>query len=154
MKKLLAVFVTILMLGAGSVTAELHHKGQGTNSTIGKPGDPANVTRTIEITTVENRFKPAEITVNQGETIRFIVKNEGKKRHEMVIDTLENLKKHAKMMRANPEMKGTEPNRLDVGPGEQKELIWHFTESGIVNFACGYPGHFKGMHGKINVEIK
>lgn len=147
MKAFLIVFFTILMLGAASTFA-------GSNPAIGKPGDSAKVARTIEITAVDNRFKPSEINVKQGETIRFVVKNEGKKQHEMVIDTLDNLKQHAKLKRSNLDMNHEKFNLVDVQPGEQKELIWHFTESGMVDFACGYPGHFKGMRGKINVEIK
>lgn len=124
------------------------------HSLIGQPGNPAQVSRTIEIKMIENRFLPHEITIRQGETIRFLVKNEGKKHHEFTIDTIKNLKEHAKMMRAHPDMLHNEPNQLKVAPGEQKELIWHFTETGIVDFACPYPGHFKGMQGKIYVEKK
>lgn len=153
MKKLVIVFLTVLSLGVMSASASLndHHHG---DPSIGKPGDPAKVTRTIEIIAVENRFRPPEINVKQGETIKFIVKNEGKKRHEMVIDTMDNLKKHAKLKRADPDRKHEEANLVDVAPGEQKELVWHFTESGVIDFVCGYPGHFKKMRGKINVETK
>ena len=56
---------------------------------VGSPGDPAKVSRTIEITMVENRFKPSEINVKQGETIKFVLKNAGKKKHEMMIGTPE-----------------------------------------------------------------
>lgn len=154
MKKLVTIFFTILILGVVSVSAGSNNERHGTNPAIGKPGDPATVTRTIEIITVENRFRPSEINVKQDETIKFVVKNEGKKRHEMIIDTKDNLKKHAKLKRAHPDKKHEKANLVDVAPGEQKELIWHFTQSGVVDFACGYPGHFKGMRGKIIVETK
>ncbi|SDZ14813.1 cupredoxin domain-containing protein [Nitrosomonas sp. Nm58] len=157
MKKRAMVFVffSILMFWVVSASADLNHKQNGVNSpAIGKVGDPAKVTRTIEIKAMDNRFSPSEINVMQGETIRFIVKNEGMRRHEMVIDTLENLKEHAKMTRSNPGLIREDPNYVNLLPGEQKELVWNFTESGIVHFACGYPGHFKRMRGKINVEIK
>mgnify|MGYP001434154316 CR=1 FL=1 len=155
MKKHIAVFFSILMFWVVSASADLNHKHDDAYpAAIGEPGDPAKVTRTIEIKAFDNHFLPAEINVVQGETVRFIVKNEGLKRHEMVIDTLENLKEHAKITRSNPGLVREDPNYLNMLPGEQKELVWHFTESGIVHFACGYPGHFKGMRGKINVEIK
>ena len=155
MKKHITVFFSIMMFWVMSVSAGLNHNQHSINpSAIGKPGDPANVTRTIEITIMDNYFLPSKINVRQGETIKFIVKNEGMRRHEMVIDSLENLNKHAKMMRSNPGFISDSPNYVDMLPREQKELIWHFTESGIVNFACGYPGHFKGMRGKIYVEMK
>lgn len=155
MRKHIAVFFSILTFWVVSVSAGLNHNHHGANpSSIGKPGDPANATRTIEIKAIDNRFLPAKINVKQGETIRFLVKNEGMRRHEMVIDTMENLKKHAQMMRSNPGFTSDDPNYVDMLPNEQKEFVWHFTESGIVNFACGYPGHFKGMRGKIYVEMK
>ena len=155
MKKRIRVFFGFMMFWVVSVSAGLNHNQHGINpSIIGKPGDPVNVTRTIEIKTMDNHFLPSRINVKQGETIKFIVKNEGMRRHEMVIDSLENLKKHAQMMRSNPGLISEGPNFVDMLPREQKELVWHFTESGIVNFACGYPGHFKGMRGKIYVEMK
>ena len=124
------------------------------HSLIGQSGDAAQVSQTIEIKMIENRFIPDEITIKQGETIRFLVKNNRKKHHEFAIDAIENLKEHAKMMRAHPNMVHNDPNRIKVAPGEQKELIWQFTETGIVDFACPFPGHFKGMRGKIYVEKK
>ncbi len=125
------------------------------HATIGRPGNVANISRTINIEAYEYRFAPFEINVKQGETIRFIVRNTGKKRHEMMIDTPEHLKKHAKMMRSSSGMHHHEdPNKIVLYPGEEKELIWQFTQAGTIYFACPIPGHFKGMRGKIFVEEK
>ena len=52
---------------------------------IGKPGDLANVFRTIKITAIEYMFLPAEINVTQGETIKFVVENKGNKKQIMNI---------------------------------------------------------------------
>lgn len=152
MKKLLFMFYFILVSGASNTFADTSTHSE--HSLIGQPGDSAQVSRSIEIKMIENRFLPDAITIKQGETIRFLVKNDGKKQHEFAIDTIENLKEHAKMMRAHPSMAHNDPNRIKVAPGEQKELIWQFTETGIVDFACPFPGHFKGMRGKIYVENK
>jgi ribosome-associated GTPase EngA len=84
------------------------------HSLIGQSGDAAQVSQTIEIKMIENRFIPDEITIKQGETIRFLVKNDGKKHHEFAIDAIENLKEHAKMMRAHPNMAHNDPNRIKV----------------------------------------
>ncbi|MDQ3186572.1 MAG: cupredoxin family protein [Pseudomonadota bacterium] len=126
----------------------------------GSPGDPDKVSRTIEVTMVENRFKPSEIKVKQGETIKFMLRNTGKKKHEMMIATPEEIDKHGKMMKKftggeHPD----EPNMITVNPGKTGELVWHFTEAGLVSFACPLPGHFKGMNfsgmkGTIEVEAK
>jgi len=93
--------------------------------------------------------------VKQGETIKFMLKNTGKKKHEMVIGTPEELDKHAKMMKKFPDMEHSdEPNVITVDPGKTGELIWQFTEAGTVNFECPLPGHSKGMRGTVLVEAK
>ena len=121
----------------------------------GNPGNSAQVSRTIEVTMEDNRFKPSEINVKQGETIKFMLKNTGKKKHEMVIGTPEELDKHAKMMKKFPDMEHSdEPNMITVDPGKTGELIWQFTEAGTVNFECPLPGHSKGMRGTVLVEAK
>lgn len=42
-------------------------------STVGQPGDPANVSRTIDIIMDDHmRFTPSNIQVEAGETVRFL----------------------------------------------------------------------------------
>ena len=153
-----------LVLSLVSITGELaycdenhgrkvaqHTDGHAT--AIGKPGDPGKVTRSIRVEMNDRmRFKPASINVKRGETIRFIVRNAGKVRHEMVLGTIEELKKHAELMRKHPEMKHADPNQVSVEPGKTGELIWQFTNAGTFDFACLVPGHFEaGMVGKVGV---
>ena len=141
MKKLL--IASALSFSLASIGALAQEESEA----IGKPGDPSQVSRTVEITAVDNRFKPAEINVKQGETIKFRVKNEGKKKHEMMIGTAEEIDKHGKMMKRHPDhAHPNEPNMITIDPGEAGELVWHFTEAGKVDFACPLPGHFKGMN--------
>ena len=98
------------------------------------------------------RFKPDRISVKRGETIRFIVRNTGNLRHEMVLGTIDEMKEHAEMMRKKPEMEHTDPNQVSVEPGKTGELIWRFTRDGTFDFACLEPGHLEaGMAGKILV---
>lgn len=149
MKKQVCVAVWLSFLTIALVHAE---SPDYNHATIGKPGDVVNVSRTINIEAYEYRFSPSEIHVRQGETIRFVVRNTGKRRHEMMIDTMEHLKQHAKMMRASPGMAHDDPNQISLYPGEEKELIWQFIQAGTVPFACPIPGHFTGMRGKIFVE--
>jgi uncharacterized cupredoxin-like copper-binding protein len=149
---LLALISSLLVTGA---FASGGHSHDGSDDSIGHAGDPGHVSRTIEITMIDNRFKPADITVKQGETIKFVLRNSGKKKHEMMIGTPEELDEHAKMMKKNPDMEHPdEPNMITVNPGKTGQLIWQFTEAGTVNFSCPMPGHSKGMHGTINVETK
>ncbi len=129
-----------------------HQHDDGANK-AGKPGVAANVTRTIHITMSDkNRFTPNSIKVKEGETIRFVVKNAGKKKHEMVIGSVEDIKAHNKLMERFPGMEHDEPNMVDLQSGEKGEIIWQFTEVGQFQFACLVTGHFEaGMKGVINV---
>lgn len=154
MKKLLiASALTLSLISTGALATE-------EAASVGGPGDPGKVSRTIEITMVDNRFKPSEIKVKQGETIKFTLKNAGEKKHEMMIGTPEEIDKHGKMMKKFPDREHPdEPNMITVSPGETRELVWHFNEAGMVDFACPMPGHFKGMNfsgmkGTIDVEAK
>ncbi len=122
---------------------------------VGRPGKADNVDRTIEVSMKDSmRFNPEQIDVKAGETVRFVVTNDGKIPHEMVIGTVEEMKEHAVMMRANPTMKHSEPNMITLAPGQHAELIWQFGKSGsAVDFACLVPGHLEaGMKGKFDVE--
>lgn len=92
MKTTLIVSLILSCLGFAGAYATTNHS----HAAIGKPGVQENVTRTIRLEVYEYRFSPSEIDVKQGETIRFIVKNTGKKKHEMMIDTMQRLRKHEK----------------------------------------------------------
>lgn len=158
MKHLLIVSALTLGLISAGISADENHPGG--DSTVGSPGELSKVSRTIEVTMVENRFKPSEIKVKQGETIKFVLKNTGKKKHEIMIGTPDEIDKHGKMMKKFPDKEHPdEPNMISVSPGKTGELVWHFTEAGVVDFACPLPGHFKGMgfpgmKGTIEVEAK
>jgi uncharacterized cupredoxin-like copper-binding protein len=122
-------------------------------SAIGWPGDPAKVTRTVEVTMSDSmRFTPSEIPARAGETVRFFVKNMGRVRHEMVMGTMADLKAHAAEMQKMPGMAHAEPNMITVAPGAVGELVWTFDRAGTVDFACTIPGHLEaGMVGKVTV---
>ena len=119
----------------------------------GQPGDPAKVSRTIELVMDDTmRFAPSQIRVEPGETVRFFIKNAGKIPHEMVIGSLAELKAHAAQMRKMPGMKHAEPNMVTLGPGQRGGLVWQFDKAGTVDFACLIPGHMEaGMSGKVTV---
>ena len=117
---------------------------------IGEPGDPKQVIRTFRISAGDdNKFRPAAVIVRQGETIRIVLKNEGKLKHELMLGTKAELKEHAAVMVKHPEMEHDDPNAITVQPGETRELVWKFTKVGEVDFACLVPGHLEGgMVGK------
>lgn len=131
---------------------EQHADGHAT--ALGKPGDPRKVTRNVEVKMNDSmRFLPDSIRVKRGETIRFIVRNTGKVKHEMMLGTIKELKEHAELMRKFPEMEHADPNQVSVDPGMTGELVWQFTTAGTFDFACLMPGHFEaGMVGKVRVS--
>lgn len=130
---------------------EQHADGHA--AVLGKPGKPGKVTRNVEVEMNDAmRFQPDSIRVKRGETIRFIVRNTGKVKHEMVLGTIKELKEHAGLMRKFPEMEHADPNQVSVEPGMTGELVWQFTRVGTFDFACLVPGHFEaGMVGKVRV---
>jgi uncharacterized cupredoxin-like copper-binding protein len=155
MKILFAVCSIALALGSSQVRAhgdDLRHPGN--DDTFGKPGDPAKVSRTIAVDMSDAmRFTPSNVRVKKGETVRFVVKNSGQLKHEMVLGTAKELREHAELMKKFPEMEHEDPNQLSLDPGKDGELVWQFTRPGTFEFACLQPGHFDaGMRGKIAVQ--
>ena len=126
---------------------------QGHASALGKPGDPKKVSRTVEITMSDAmRFNPSSVSVKRNETVRFVLKNEGKLKHEMVLGTIKELKEHAALMLKFPEMEHADPNQASVEAGKTGELVWQFTNAGTFDFACLQAGHFEaGMKGSVVV---
>ena len=120
---------------------------------FGKAGDPKKVVRTINVDMSDKmRFTPAALTIKQGETVKFVVKNSGKTMHEFVLGTLPELKEHAEQMKKFPNMEHDEPYMAHVPPGKTETIVWQFSKGGEFHFGCLLPGHFEaGMVGKINV---
>lgn len=120
---------------------------------FGRQGDSRRVDRTIAVAMSDGmRFTPAAIKVKQMETVKFIVKNKGKAMHEMVLGTMDGLRKHGDMMKKHPGMEHDEPYMAHVKPGGKEEMVWQFTKAGEFNYGCLVPGHLEaGMLGKITV---
>ena len=99
------------------------------------------------------RFAPAGLSIKQGETIQFNIKNTGKIMHEFVLGSMTELKEHAAAMKKYPGMEHDEPYMAHVAPGKTQTVIWQFTKHGEFNFGCLIPGHFEaGMIGKVTVK--
>ena len=121
---------------------------------FGIAADPKKAARTMRIDMSDTmRFSPAEIKVKRGETVRFVVTNKGKQMHEMVLGTMDELKKHAELMKKHPGMEHDEPYMAHVGPGKTERMVWQFTKPGTYYYGCLIPGHFEaGMIGKVIVR--
>jgi uncharacterized cupredoxin-like copper-binding protein len=154
----LTVFLLALALAAVAHEEEAHAPQAIDYSKVeptayGIAADPRSASRIVRVEMRDTmRFVPAEITVRRGEVVRFIAANKGAILHEMVLGTMEELNKHAELMRRHPGMEHDEPHMAHVNPGNAGEIGWRFTRTGTFYFACLIPGHFEaGMIGKIEV---
>jgi len=151
------IALALLSIGIFSSMASAsgtHTGGHGAANTIGQPGKAERVNRTVTITMLDSmRYNPSNVTVKKGETIKFIVKNAGKMKHELVLGTEKELQEHYEVMKKNPEMEHEDDNMVTVSPGETGEIIWQFTRTGTIGFACLLPGHYDaGMKGTVRVK--
>ena len=119
----------------------------------GIAGDRRAARRTIEVGMGDDmRFKPDRITVREGETVRFVIRNRGKLMHEFVIGTRRELDEHAALMAKFPDMAHDEPYMAHVAPGRTGEIVWTFNRAGEFRFACLIAGHYQaGMVGEVVV---
>ncbi|MGL6071463.1 cupredoxin domain-containing protein [Craterilacuibacter sp.] len=151
-----AIFVAVWLssLTITPAVASGTHAGAHGESAIGQPGKPAEISRTIAVDMRDTmRFSAQQVSVKQGETIRFVLTNSGKLKHEFSLGTEKELVEHNEVMKKYPDMEHDEPGKLTLAPGGKGEMIWRFTKTGIVHFACLHPGHYEaGMKGQIKVS--
>lgn len=149
----LAALLALAAAGASATGTHAGGHGHDADEAIGKPGVATKVARTINVEMTDAmRFTPADISVKQGETVRFVIKNSGNLKHELVLGTEKELKEHYEIMKKNPEMEHSDPNMVTLAPGKTGEIVWQFTKAGKVDFACLQPGHYDmGMKGAVNV---
>lgn len=173
MKDLLLTTTIVLTLGmpvyAGGTHSDSHgdekankahddsNGGGHAQMAAGMPGMADDVTRTINVSMRETEdgemlFEPRSFEFQTGETIRFIVTNEGELEHEFVIDDVAGNAKHKGQMAAM-DMEHDDPNSIRLDEGKSGEVIWKFSNAGTFEFACLIPGHYEsGMHGPIKVS--
>lgn len=147
-------------------------------SNAGRPGDITTIDRTIEVKIGDMFFLPGSVEVKAGETVRFLLKNDGALLHEFNLGSPESHVAHQKEMAAmfqsgalsssgahdmeamghmsGMKMVGMEhgdANSVLVEPGATAELVWQFSKANNLEFACNVPGHYQsGMLGKVNVH--
>ena len=141
---------------------------------IGEKGKVSEVSRTITIYMYDNYYKPNEINIKKGETIKFIVFNYGELVHEFNIATKEmhikhqpemmkmvenqillggkiDKKKMKEMAKKDHSMSHSHSNSVLLEPNQSAELIWKFSTDANLEAACNVPGHYEsGMIAKIN----
>jgi uncharacterized cupredoxin-like copper-binding protein len=155
---LLVAMAGVAAAHTGPAHAPAFDASKAEETRFGQAADPAKASRVVRVAMSDTmRFSPASLTVKRGETVRFVVKNEGKLMHEMVLGTPDELRAHAEAMRRHhamgQSMEHEAPNMLHVAPGRTGEMGWRFTRAGEFRYGCLVPGHFEaGMVGKIVVR--
>jgi uncharacterized cupredoxin-like copper-binding protein len=142
---------------------------------FGHPAPAAQATRTVELTLGDMYFKPDSLQVKAGETVHFVLTNQGQLLHEFNLGDAamhaahqqEMLKmvasgmltatamQHEGMAGADhgeASMMHADPNSVLVEPGKTAELTWTFSRATHLEFACNIPGHYQaGMVGKVMI---
>lgn len=176
-----ATFALVLALPvaalAGPGQAAGHdHGGHHTGAEVGKPGKASEASRTVEVVMYDNYYEPESITVDAGETVRFVVRNEGMLVHEFNIGTAAMHAAHQEEMQMMVEhgviqgdsinremmkmdmgggktMEHDDPNSVLLEPGKTGEIVWTFADAVDLEFACNVPGHYDaGMYGSLTIE--
>lgn len=119
----------------------------------GIAGAARRANRTVIIRMTDDmRSHPECIRVRVGETVRFVLRNEDRMLHEMVIGIQAVMHEHAALMREFPDMEHDEPLMAHVAHGKTGEIVWLFNRTDQFDFACLIPGHDEaGMAGRIRV---
>ena len=116
------------------------------------------VVRTVELTARDIEFSLGEIAVKPGETVRFVIRNEGELAHDFTIGNAETQNTHRMEMQAMMSSDSGHhghgmSNAVMIEPGETVELVWTFGEETDIQFGCNIPGHFEaGMAGKFDIQ--
>ncbi len=157
MRKYAYLIAAATFLSAGVVLADGDHDhgAMKKNLKFGQPGKEAEVSRTINVSANDQmRFVLDAQRIKVGETIKFVVKNEGKIVHEFTFGDAPYQRAHYAMMKKDPDMKHEDPNAVTLQPGETKTLIWKFDKvmQGPLEISCFTPGHYEqGMKALIGV---
>jgi uncharacterized cupredoxin-like copper-binding protein len=122
---------------------------------FGSPAEPADADRTIEIAALDSfAFDPAELKVTAGETVTFLIVNEGRLVHDFTLGDQATQDEHEAEMTEMEDMAHDQPNVVTIPAGETVQLTWTFTEAGAVLIGCHQLGHYAGgMIGQITVEV-
>jgi uncharacterized cupredoxin-like copper-binding protein len=130
-----AAVVLILLVGATAMT-----RGAAARATDGE----------VRITIHYSNFEPADLAVEPGETVRFVIVNTDPIDHEFILGD-------AKVQLVHEE--GTEshhpprPGEVSVPAGETVVTTYTFPKtSGSLIFGCHLPGHYAfGMRGTVTI---
>ena len=155
--------VLLLAFAGASAHAHEHDKAhdlhtatvaQAAQASWGIAGKRDGAQRTIRMSMLDSmHFAPEKIEVKRGETVRFLIRNDGTLLHEFVLGTKATLDEHARMMAQQPNMPHEADYMAHVDPGKTGEGVWTFNRVGQFYYACLVAGHYEaGMIGTVLVK--
>jgi uncharacterized cupredoxin-like copper-binding protein len=123
----------------------------------GQDASGGDAERVIQVEALDSlAFEPGSVSVQAGETVRFVVTNSGEAAHEFVLGPESVQVAHEEASDAGEEHGGMHAEgqlaALELAPGETEEAVVTFEETGDVLFGCHEPGHYDGgMVGTVTV---
>ena len=138
---LVAVAVAATTTAAGYGVA---HRGGGP---VANPLGPEPVTVVIDIE--HSTFAPANLEVEPGTTVRFVVRNHDPINHELIVGSPD---VHARHADGKEENHPPVPGEVSVPALQRGVTSYTFDSPGTVEMACHLPGHRAyGMRGEVEV---
>lgn len=133
--------------------------GSGDDGTVaGSDAPSGGATRTVEVSMVDIAYKPARAAVKEGETVRFVFRNEGKVAHDAFLGDEAAQADHEKEMSSmntteGMDHGGTDSNAVTVEPGKTATITHTFRAGDELLVGCHQPGHYAaGMKLAIDVS--
>ena len=106
-------------------------------------------TSRVEIGINHSRFDPSRITVDEGETVTFVIRNDDPIAHEFIVGDEGVQQVHEEGTEAHHDAR---PGEISVAAGETVTTTYEFEEPGKLLFGCHLPGHYAyGMRGTITI---
>jgi uncharacterized cupredoxin-like copper-binding protein len=142
--------------GDGHDHAHAHGSAPASISTSPASAEPQTSARLVVVEMDDTmRFTPASWQAQAGESLRIVVINKGKVKHELVLGQAKELAAHALEMKKAKAGHHHHDNAVSVEPGQAAELLWTFAKAGEYGMACFEPGHYEaGMKGSVQVKPK
>lgn len=109
--------------------------------------------RTVEVEMRDIAYSPTELSVEVGETIRFVFENTGDVAHDAFVgDEAAQADHEGEMMSPDGGMHHGGSDAITVEPGDTGELTYTFDDAGTILVGCHEQGHYaQGM--KITVAV-
>jgi uncharacterized cupredoxin-like copper-binding protein len=133
--------------------------------TGGHPASAADVS--VTVVAKDGSFEPSVVQVKSGQTVKFVVRNDGDLVHELTIGDETKQLEHRREMAELFESGAVTVDKVNtkamhehghsnsvlLAPGQTGEVIWTFADSKTIEFGCNVPGHYEsGMRGTFDIE--